>query len=100
MNKKLVLGTVILLTLSILWLFEAGTAEDSNQLGETVYGVATTNGTLTFENNTLIGGDPVSYITLTEGRIFLTTTGQQYYDSGTKIDCNPPPGYPNPCNQS
>ncbi len=97
MNKKLLIGILFLLIMGLLWFLEPSTGDNSNQLAETVTGVATNNGTLTFQNGTLIGGDPDTYITLTQSRTFLVATGSAEYPSGTKVDCNPPPGYPNPC---
>lgn len=44
-----------------------------------------------------IGGNPATYALLAETVTLHTSVGDIVFTNGTKIDCDVPPGYPDPC---
>lgn len=70
------------------------------ELSEEVIDVQTSSGLLNLPNGTLVGGNPLDYITLTENITMETTVGTKNFTDGMKIDCDPPPNYPDPCTQT
>ncbi len=59
--------------------------------------VETDVGLVTLYEGTNVGGDPYNYISLTEGIFLQTTDGEIFFEAGTKVDCDVPPGHPDPC---
>lgn len=95
MRKNIILGGLfILVSLSMLGLV---IATNHFELSGEAQGVSTSNGVLDLPNGTLVGGNPINYITLTEAITMETTEGSQNFTAGMKIDCDHAPGEPDPC---
>jgi hypothetical protein len=66
-----------------------------------VKNVPTTQGLKNFSEKTLIGGDnATNFIRLTAPFNFTTPFGNYTFPDDTEIDCDVPPGFPNPCDSS
>lgn len=97
MEKRILIASLIIL-LGLVLMFGFIVAEGGpSELSEEAEDISTSNGVLDLPEGTLIGGNPTNYITLSEGTTLETTAGSEYFASGTKIDCDVPPGEPNPC---
>lgn len=64
---------------------------------EEARGVSTSNGVLDLPAGTYVGGNPSNYVTLTQGTFMLIDSGYEFFPVDTKVDCDPQPGYPDPC---
>jgi hypothetical protein len=66
---------------------------------ETVAGVQTSVGVRTISEGAKIGGDFTNSITITEEKTVITKeAGAVTFSEDTEIDCEHPPGTPDPCN--
>lgn len=94
--KGILLSSLILaVILIVVSIVIAG--EDLYELSDDVYNVATDIGHINLTKSMFIGGSPEKHIKLTENRTMPTTAGNITFLNGTEIDCDPPPGHPNPC---
>jgi len=99
-RKTLIFGALaVVLVLVLVIRFGLGD-EGVYELAQNHTHVVTNNGTIDLSEGVLIGGNPQEYIVLTQETSLNTTDGEVIFTNGTKIDCNPPPGYPNPCELS
>ena len=95
MRKNIILSGLFILVLLLAVGFVIATNHFA--LSEEAQDVSTSNGVLDLPEGTLVGGEPINYITLTEDVTLETTSGTQNFTNGTKIDCDHAPGYPDPC---
>lgn len=98
MKKRIIFGSLFALSLTLM--LGLVIASGHYELSEEAVGVSTSEGTKDLPETTLVGGDPSNYITLSEETTMETTSGTQTFAVGTKVDCDPLPGYPNPCDLS
>ena len=92
-NKAiLLLAMLLVLTISVL-------ATQYTAAQETG-GLNTDRGTISIHPGTLIGGDYTENFAVLQMLTPIDTEeeGVVQFSAGTKIDCEPPPGYPDNCN--
>ncbi len=74
-------------------------SDQKYEIQNPAYNVPTSAGLKNFSEKTLVGGNnATNFIRLTLPTNFSTPLGNFTFPSETQIDCNVPPGYPNPCN--
>ena len=95
MRKNIILGGLFILVLLSAVGFVIAT--NHFELSEEAQDVSTSNGILDLPEGTLVGGEPINYITLTEDVTLETTEGSQNFTAGMKIDCSHEPWEPDPC---
>lgn len=80
-------------------LHEEGTKDPCNRkkLTHPAQSVVTSSGLLDLPINTKIGANPVNYIIIQEEIQVETGQGIKTIQIGAKVDCDPDPGEPNPC---
>ena len=89
---------VLLLAISIAAVY-AGNSRVLT-LDEEEPGVLTSAGTIDLPEGTKLGGSPTNYITLSEDIYVMTVEeGEQTIELGTLINCDHPPGTPDPCGE-
>lgn len=66
-------------------------------LAEDVDKVPTDIGEIDLKKDMVIGGNPQKYIIIIANVTLPTTVGNITFVNGTPIDCDVPPGHPNPC---
>ncbi len=97
MDKKSIVFGVVSLTFAIVALGMVAANVAGYHLSFNELGVSTSNGPLTLLPGTEIGGSYTNFITLTQGVTLQTTSGSQYFASGTEINCDHELGEPDPC---
>lgn len=94
MNKVFV--TCLILSVTII-LAALVFANNGYKLSQNVYNVETNIGTVTLHTNNWIGGTYTNSIFLRERITVDTDQGIIVFDEETEVDCDVPPGHPNPC---
>jgi len=98
MRKNIFLGGIFILSLVFLFGFAVAGGGDPYELSQNHTNIATSAGTLTLIEGSMVGGEPSNYITLNNQETLQTTTGPETFTAGAKIDCDHELGAPDPCN--
>ncbi len=94
---RLIVFSSLFFTCIFLVTFAFAEGDDAVYVLDENVSVETSNGVVMLYSGMLIGGAPKSYIWLVRNYTLNTTVGPTHFFNQTVIDCEVPPGYPNPC---
>ncbi len=98
----MIAALVISISFSASLFFLVSSDEQQYIVAQNTSDVKVTDGVQNFTLNlavgTLIGGNPETSVIMTEARAIPVMQATNItFPVDTEIDCDPPPGYPNPC---